>query len=422
MKRKLLRQIANEWRINIWLAIELIIVSVALWYLCDQLWVRYSKYSEPLGYDTSHCYLLDVVQLNEKSPLYKPYSDSEQAIADRLKITDRLKARPEIEAVGLGVNSYFYNGSNSYTYLSVDSIGSSYLRRVVTPDFLRVFRIHGANGETPEQLADVLEKTPENGFMASEDLLRYVSDPKKRKQSINGLVGSSFWDNSGNNMIEYKLVKTVTPLKYSDYNSIYNSPSLIMPLAKFWVPYANETVVRVKDNMDKDFIENLMKDAQSQLRVGNWYIASVQSFDDIRKKFNLYANQNNFNTIVWSLFLLLNIFLGVLGTFWFRTSQRTPEIALRMANGAKRSDIFRRVLAEGEIILIAVTPISLAICYLITHYELNAFYMGDYFDPIRFFGCALITFALISLMIVVGSWLPARKAMSISPALALKTE
>lgn len=422
MKRKLLRQIANEWRINIWLAIELIIVSVALWYLCDQLWVRYSKYSEPLGYDTSHCYLLDVVQLNEKSPLYLPYSDSEEAIADRLKITDRLKARPEIEAVGLGVNSYFYNPSNSYTYLSVDSIGSSYLRRVVTPDFLRVFRIHGANGETPEQLADVLEKLPENGFMASEDLLRYVSDPKKRKQSINGLVGSSFWDNSGNNMIEYKLVKTVTPLKYSDYNSIYNSPSIIMPLANFWVPYANETVVRVKDNMDKDFIENLMSDAQNQLRVGNWYIASVQSFDDIRKKFNLYANQNNFNTIVWSLFLLLNIFLGVLGTFWFRTSQRTPEIALRMANGATRRDIFRRVLAEGEIILIAVTPVSMAICYMITHYELNAFYMGDYFDLVRFFGCALITFALISLMIVVGSWLPARKAMSISPAIALKTE
>lgn len=422
MKRNLLRQIANEWRVNIWLAIELIIVSVALWYLCDQLWVRYSVYREPLGYDTSHCYLLDVVQLNEKSPLYKPYSDSEQAIADRLKITDRLKARPEIEAVGLGVNSYFYNGSNSFTYLSVDSIGSSYLRRVVTPDFLRVFRIHGANGETPEQLADVLEKTPENGFMASEDLLRYVSDPKKRKQSINGLVGSSFWDNSGNNMIEYKLVKTVTPLKYSDYNSIYNSPSIIMPLANFWVPYANETVVRVKDNMDKDFIENLMKDAQNQLRVGNWYIASVQSFDDIRKNFNLYANQNNFNTIVWSLFLLLNIFLGVLGTFWFRTSQRTPEIALRMANGATRSDIFRRVLAEGEIILIAVTPISMAVCYMITRYELNAFYMGDFFNAARFFGCALITFALISLMIVVGSWMPARKAMSISPAIALKTE
>lgn len=422
MKRNLLRQIANEWRVNIWLAIELIIVSVALWYLCDQLWVRYSVYREPLGYDTSHCYLLDVVQLNEKSPLYKPYSDSEQAIADRLKITDRLKARPEIEAVGLGVNSYFYNGSNSFTYLSVDSIGSSYLRRVVTPDFLRVFRIHGANGETPEQLADVLEKTPENGFMASEDLLRYVSDPKKRKQSINGLVGSSFWDNSGNNMIEYKLVKTVTPLKYSDYNSIYNSPSIIMPLANFWVPYANETVVRVKDNMDKDFIENLMKDAQNQLRVGNWYIASVQSFDEIRKKFNLYANQNNFNTIVWSLFLLLNIFLGVLGTFWFRTSQRTPEIALRMANGATRNDIFRRVLAEGEIILIAVTPISMAVCYMITRYELNAFYMGDFFNAARFFGCALITFALISLMIVVGSWMPARKAMSISPAIALKTE
>ena len=33
-------------------------------------------------------------------------------------------------------------------------------------------------------------------------------------------------------------------------------------------------------------------------------------------------------------FLLLNIFLGLLGTFWFRTQQRRSEIALHKAHGA----------------------------------------------------------------------------------------
>ena len=36
--------------------------------------------------------------------------------------------------------------------------------------------------------------------------------------------------------------------------------------------------------------------------------------------------------------------------------------------------------------------------------------------------CALVTFALLALMIVLGIWFPARKAMKIEPALVLKSE
>ena len=142
----------------------------------------------------------------------------------------------------------------------------------------------------------------------------------------------------------------------------------------------------------------------------------------MREIFNRTDMQNLKSVVVWSVFLLVNIFLGILGTFWFRTSQRTKEIALRMANGATRADIFRRVLGEGMLLLVAVTPVSAVICYVLTVNELNQKYMGVFFDPVRFVGCTFINFALISLMIIVGSWIPARKAMSISPAEALKTE
>lgn len=416
MKRKLLRQIANEWRTNIWLAVELLIVSAVMWWLTDQLWVRYSIYHEPLGFDTEHCYRLSVATLNEKSPDYRPYENDEQYFSDQAEFIRRLETRPEIEAVGLGVNSYFYNPSNSYQPLAIDTLSSSYHKRWVTPGFIRVFRIEGANGESYEELAQTLEGMPWNSFMADDNLLRYKFDIP----SLSPYIGKDF--HSGNDSIRWKLTKAFKPLRYSDYSSAYNFPSIIMPLVGRTHYYANETVVRVRENMDKDFAEKLMKDAVGNLRVGNFYIAAVDSFDSIKEQYNRTPDQQMRKTVIWSLFLLLNIFLGVLGTFWFRTSQRTKEIALRMANGATRGDIFRRIVSEGEIILLAVTPLSIAVCAVAAHYELNTFYWGTYFDWTRFIGCSVITWALIALMILVGSWLPARKAMSVSPAEALKTE
>lgn len=417
MKRKLIRQMLNEWRTNIWLAIELLLVSVVMWFLADQLWAAWATYNEPLGFDISHCYKLSVVELNENSPDYTDYGDDNDAkIADRLALVDRLKARPEIEAVAMGTNAYFYNPSNSMVKMDIDSLNGFFLIRRVTPDFFRVFRIHGARGETPEQMAEILEKSPWNSFMADNDLYKV----KFGVESLDKYVGRNF--HQGSDSTDWTLTKLIPSLRYSDFLSAYDAPSIIKPLPGWDISWANETVVRVRENMDKDFATNLMNDAATGLRVGNWYIQSVQSFDGIRERYNLHYVQNVQRMVIWSVFLLVNIFLGILGTFWFRTSQRTKEIALRMANGATRSDAFRRILSEGELILIAVTPLSLIISYMLTQFGLNTLYWGTFFEPVRFFGCALITFALISLMIVVGSWMPARKAMSISPAVALKTE
>ena len=46
-------------------------------------------------------------------------------------------------------------------------IGGWFIRRMVTPNFVRVFRYEGVNGETPEQLAQMLE---EDKLLASENI------------------------------------------------------------------------------------------------------------------------------------------------------------------------------------------------------------------------------------------------------------
>ena len=44
MTKKLLVQIKNEWRNNLWLALELLVVSVVMWFVVDYLYTRAATY------------------------------------------------------------------------------------------------------------------------------------------------------------------------------------------------------------------------------------------------------------------------------------------------------------------------------------------------------------------------------------------
>ena len=122
------------------------------------------------------------------------------------------------------------------------------------------------------------------------------------------------------------------------------------------------------------------------------------------------------------VFLLVNIFLGLLGTFWFRTQQRKSEIALHKAHGATNQMVFTRLLSEGWLLLLIITPIALAIDFNLAYTELNAWRNGTTLEWDRLLACAGISFLLIALMIAIGIGIPARKAMKINPAEALHDE
>ena len=100
----------------------------------------------------------------------------------------------------------------------------------------------------------------------------------------------------------------------------------------------------------------------------------------------------------------------------------TPYLATPvMVSGATRSDIFRRIIGEGQILLLLVTPIAIVIDWLLTVYEFTSWYDG-YFEPVHFCVSVLVAWALMALMIAIGVFFPARRAMAISPAAAMKSE
>ena len=121
-------------------------------------------------------------------------------------------------------------------------------------------------------------------------------------------------------------------------------------------------------------------------------------------------------------FLMLNIFLGLLGTFWFRTQQRRGEIALHKINGATNRAVFARLMSEGMLLLLVITPLALAVDYVLASAELNSWRNGTTLEPERLLLCAALAFVFIALMILIGIWYPARRAMKVQPAEALHDE
>ena len=121
--------------------------------------------------------------------------------------------------------------------------------------------------------------------------------------------------------------------------------------------------------------------------------------------------------------MLISVFLGLLGTFWFRTQQRTSEIAMRKVNGATDASVFRRLIGEGLLMLAIATPPAVLIDWLLCHYELNARYgMNGFFSASRFVITVGVTLLLMGLMVIAGIWFPAHKATGIEPARALADE
>ena len=418
MNKKLFTQIRNEWRSNLWLVMELLVVSVVMWYIIDLLYCRLATYMEPRGFDTEHCYLIDMGVLTDKSPDYTPYSGTHKQSDEVRELVERLRRRPEVEAVSLSQNSYPYNGSNSSIEVEYDTLRAPRwtIRRIVTPDFVRVFRYRGTRGETPEQLAEILER---GDFLASDNLYRKYNVP------MTSLVGKKEFYLFGDTAQMYRLGAALQNVRYDDFSQARSSYSMVFNmnlLSDDWIDADNELCVRVRADRDQNFMENLKADSEKQFRIGNLYISDIKSFKDIRHSFQQGETSEMRNLVVGMGFLLLNIFLGLLGTFWFRTQQRRGEIALHKAMGATDGAVFGRLMSEGMFLLLIVTVPAIIIDVLLAHFELNSWRNGTTLEWPRLAFCVASTFVLIAAMIGIGIGLPARRAMKVQPAEALHDE
>jgi ABC-type antimicrobial peptide transport system permease subunit len=110
--------------------------------------------------------------------------------------------------------------------------------------------------------------------------------------------------------------------------------------------------------------------------------------------------------------------VGLYGVLAYSTEQRTREIGVRLALGAQRSSVVELILREMLIIATIATVIALPSTVALAQLFRSQLYGVKIADPLTLAGSVLLTVVMVAL----ASILPARRAATVEPIRALRTE
>ena len=147
-------------------------------------------------------------------------------------------------------------------------------------------------------------------------------------------------------------------------------------------------------------------------------IADLQTMDEVVATTEA---PRRFNTWALSLFagiaLALSL-LGIYGVLAFAVTERTREIAIRIALGATRADVECRTLRHALLLGIAGVAAGLAAAVGATHYLESLLFDVKPLDTVTVAGAA----ALLLVCAALAGWIPARRAAAVDPMQALRME
>jgi putative ABC transport system permease protein len=131
--------------------------------------------------------------------------------------------------------------------------------------------------------------------------------------------------------------------------------------------------------------------------------------------------QQRLNVVLLAAFAGLALLLGAIGIYGvqsYAVRQRAREIGIRIALGAQRSDVFRLVLGQGLKLALIGICIGLAASFGLTRLIASQLYGLSATDPLTFAGVAIV----LAFVALLACYIPARRASSVNPMVALRHE
>jgi predicted permease len=110
--------------------------------------------------------------------------------------------------------------------------------------------------------------------------------------------------------------------------------------------------------------------------------------------------------------------IGVYGVLSYAVSQRTREIGVRMALGASRQNVFALIIGDGAVLAAVGILCGVLGAVAVTRVLTSFLYNVSATDPVSFVGTA----AFLAFVALLASYIPARRATSVDPMIALRAE
>ncbi|HEX6731303.1 MAG TPA: ABC transporter permease [Pyrinomonadaceae bacterium] len=349
-----------------------------------------------------------VLTMNLVLPVAK-YKDESQRSAFYSELVSRVKAVPGIQSAAL-VNYLPLGGSNSSAHFLIEGepepsagqeSGGRY--RVCTPDYFQTMGISLLKGRgfTEQDKADGLPVLVVNETMARKHWPN--GDAIGKRIRFYGPVEQNPW---------LEIVGVVNDVKHE----------LDIPITpEFYLPHAqdpwNSMIVVARTTSAPAAMSDVIKQQV-------WAIDKDQPVFDVRtmeEVRSISVALYSFSSVTLGIFAgvaLLLASVGIYGVMAFAVTQRTHEIGVRMALGAKAFDVLKLVVVHGMKLALIGVVIGLAGAWALTGFMKTLLFGVEATD--------LFTFSLVSMCLLVAAllacYIPARRATKVDPLVALRYE
>jgi predicted permease len=333
-----------------------------------------------------------------------PSTDSVHQLAFYQQVMQRLQALPGVQAVG-AVSRLPLAGGNSSRSFNVPGAEKSYDAdiRVSTPDYFRAMRIPLLKGRSFSDsdlggslnVAVVNDALARTVFPGQDPIGKQITNfgPDNLTLQIIGVVGNVRHvglDADPNSEIYQLLGQAQWPSMFVAIRSATSDPTSLTAEAQNAVWGVNKDVPLANVRTMQEVIAN-----------------SVQ-----RRKFSMLL------LTIFAVAAMLLAAVGLYGVMSYSVAQRTHEIGIRMALGARRPDVLTLVVKQGMALALmgiaAGTVLSLAMTRLIS----GMLFGITATDPLTFAAVA----ALLGTVAFLANYLPARRASKVEPMVALRYE
>jgi putative ABC transport system permease protein len=147
----------------------------------------------------------------------------------------------------------------------------------------------------------------------------------------------------------------------------------------------------------------------------------IEDVVTMNRRLDLSVAPQRLNVVLLATFALIALVLaaaGIYGVMAYSVAQRTQEIGLRMALGAQLQDVLKMVLRSGLSLALLGIVIGLAGAFALTRLMTKLLFGVTPTDAVTFVSVAAILFVVALL----ASWIPARRATKVDPIVALRCE
>ncbi len=202
----------------------------------------------------------------------------------------------------------------------------------------------------------------------------------------------------------------------SKYNSVTEDPQnfIYMPLGQNYTPQAT---LHIRAARDASGLANAVRGAAREIDAS----LSVFNLRTLEEQVGNSLQPLKMNVMMLTVFGALALLLasmGLYGVASYSVSQRTREIGVRMALGARPSSVLGLVLGQGMTLVAAGLLIGLVAAYAAAGLMSSLVVGVSTHDPMTF-GVTAVVLGGIAL---VASYIPARRATRIDPLVALRTD